>query len=48
MRRAQAAHLDTGDDVLLLEDVDEGGAVGGLLVEGLLEEDDTADVLVQA
>lgn len=46
--RAVAAHLDTGDDVLLLEELHERGAVSGLLVQGLLEQDHTADVLAQA
>lgn len=36
--------LDPRDDVVLLEDVDEGLAVGGFLVEGLLEEDDAGEV----
>merc|ERR1719213_793386 len=37
--------LDPGDDALLVQGVDEGGAVGAALVERLLEEDGPADVL---
>ena len=40
--------LDTGVDALGLEGIDEGGAVSAGLVEGLLEEDSTADVLTEA
>lgn len=36
--------LDPGDDAVLLEDLDEGLAVGGFLVECLLEEDDAGEV----
>lgn len=35
--------LDAGDDVVLEEDVDEGLAVRGFLVEGFLEEDDAGE-----
>lgn len=35
--------LDAGEDAVVVEDVDEGLAVGGLLVEGLLEEDDAGE-----
>ena len=38
-------HLDAGEDIGLLEDLHEGLASLGALVEGLLEEDHTADVL---
>lgn len=36
--------LDAWDDGILLEDLDEGLAVGGLLVKCLLEEDDAGEV----
>jgi hypothetical protein len=38
-------HLDAREDIGLLEDLDEGLASLGALVEGLLKEDHTADVL---
>jgi hypothetical protein len=38
-------HLDAREHTALLEDIDKGLAVLGLLVEGLLEEDHTAEVL---
>lgn len=40
--------LDTGNDALGLEDVNEGGAVVSVLVQGLLEQDDTGDVVLDA
>ena len=39
-------HLDASDDVLLLEDLDEIHALVGLLVKGLLKENNTGDVLL--
>jgi hypothetical protein len=39
-----AVDLNAGNDVLLLQDVNEGGSAGGLLVDGLVEQDDTRDV----
>jgi hypothetical protein len=38
-------HLDAREDTTLLEDIDEGLAILGLLVQGLLEEDHAAEVL---
>lgn len=38
-------NLDAREDASLLEDIDKRLAILGLLVEGLLEEDHTADVL---
>jgi hypothetical protein len=38
-------HLDAREDIALLEDIDEGLAILGLLVQGLLEKDHTAEVL---
>lgn len=37
--------LDSGNDVVVLEQLDEWGAVISLLVEGLVEEDHSADVV---
>jgi hypothetical protein len=37
--------LDAGEDTTLLEDINKGLAILGLLVEGLLKEDHTAEVL---
>lgn len=37
--------LDTGDYVALLQEVDEGSSVVGLLVQGLVEQDNTRNVL---
>lgn len=39
--------LDSGNDVLLLQQLNEGGAIVGLLVEGLVEQNDSRDVLRQ-
>lgn len=39
--------LDTGDDSLLVQQLDEAGAVVGLLVDGLVEQDDTGDGLAE-
>lgn len=39
-----AVNLDSGNDSLLLEDLDEWSAVGGFLVDSLVEQDDTGDV----
>ena len=36
---ARGAHLDARDDALLLQDLDKGGAVVGVLVQSLLEQD---------
>ena len=38
-------NLDAGESASLLEDIDEGLAILGLLVEGLLKEDHTTEVL---
>lgn len=40
--------LDAWDDALALEELGEGGAVGGFLVEGLFEEDDSGDVILES
>lgn len=37
--------LDTGEDVTLLQELNEGCSIVGLLVESLVEQDDTRDVL---
>jgi hypothetical protein len=46
LREADDPHalvnLDAGDDALLLQDNNEGGGIGRLLVEGLLEENAAA------
>jgi hypothetical protein len=39
-----AVNLDSGNDSLLLEDFDESSAIGGFLVDGLVEQDDSRDV----
>lgn len=44
---ARATYLDTGNDVNLVKDVNERSSIIGLLVEGLLVQDDTRDVFVQ-
>lgn len=43
-----ATYLDTGDDIRLVKDVNKRSSIIGLLVKGLLVQDNTGDVLVQA
>ena len=44
MGLAPASHLDAGDRAGALDQLDQRRAVGGVLVEGLAEEDDAGDV----
>ena len=47
-RRDPFVHLDSGDDALVIEQLDEGSAVGSHLCDGFLEEDHATQILTDA